>query len=30
MSMGRVALDTEMQNTVAESALEMFLAHYQL
>lgn len=30
MSMGRAALDTEMQNTVAESALEMFLAHYQL
>lgn len=30
MSMGRAALDAEMQNTVAESALEMFLAHYQL
>jgi TetR/AcrR family transcriptional regulator of autoinduction and epiphytic fitness len=30
MSMGRAALDVEMQNTVAESALEMFLAHYQL
>jgi TetR/AcrR family transcriptional regulator of autoinduction and epiphytic fitness len=30
MSMGRAALDIEMQNTVAESALEMFLAHYQL
>ncbi|QAX86457.1 TetR family transcriptional regulator [Pseudomonas sp. DTU12.3] len=29
MSMGRAALDVEMQNTVAESALEMFLAHYQ-
>ncbi|MFZ3281690.1 TetR/AcrR family transcriptional regulator [Pseudomonas sp.] len=30
MSMGRAALDIDMQNTVAESALEMFLAHYQL
>jgi TetR/AcrR family transcriptional regulator of autoinduction and epiphytic fitness len=30
MSMGRAALDVEMQNTVAESALEMFLACYQL
>jgi TetR/AcrR family transcriptional regulator of autoinduction and epiphytic fitness len=30
MSMGRAALDVDMQNTVAESALEMFLAHYQL
>lgn len=30
MSMGRAALDVEMQNTVAESALEMFLARYQL
>lgn len=30
MSMGRAALEVEMQNTVAESALEMFLAHYQL
>ncbi|WP_064119957.1 TetR/AcrR family transcriptional regulator [Pseudomonas fluorescens] len=30
MSMGRAALDAEMQNTVAESALEMFLACYQL
>jgi len=29
MSMGRAALDVEMQNTVAESALEMFLACYQ-
>ncbi|WP_435037751.1 TetR/AcrR family transcriptional regulator [Pseudomonas neuropathica] len=29
MSMGRAALDIEMQNTVAESALEMFLACYQ-
>ncbi|KHA69871.1 TetR family transcriptional regulator [Pseudomonas chlororaphis] len=30
MSMGRAALDVDMQNTVAESALEMFLACYQL
>ncbi|WP_166219035.1 TetR/AcrR family transcriptional regulator [Pseudomonas atagonensis] len=30
MSMGRAALDAEMQTTVVESALEMFLAHYQL
>ncbi|QHF52298.1 TetR/AcrR family transcriptional regulator [Pseudomonas sp. S49] len=30
MSMGRAALDADMQNTVAESALEMFLACYQL
>ena len=30
MSMGRAALDVEMQNSVAESALEMFLACYQL
>ncbi|KII35259.1 TetR/AcrR family transcriptional regulator [Pseudomonas fluorescens] len=30
MSMGRAALDVDMQKTVAESALEMFLAHYQL
>jgi TetR/AcrR family transcriptional regulator of autoinduction and epiphytic fitness len=30
MSMGRAALDVDMQNTVAESALEIFLAHYQL
>jgi len=30
MSMGRAALDVGMQNTVAESALEMFLACYQL
>jgi TetR/AcrR family transcriptional regulator of autoinduction and epiphytic fitness len=30
MSMGRAALDIDMQNTIAESALEMFLAHYQL
>jgi TetR/AcrR family transcriptional regulator of autoinduction and epiphytic fitness len=30
MSMGRAALDAEMQTTVAESALEMFLACYQL
>jgi TetR/AcrR family transcriptional regulator of autoinduction and epiphytic fitness len=30
MSMGRAALDIDMQNTVAESALEMFLACYQL
>ncbi|MFJ2530262.1 TetR/AcrR family transcriptional regulator [Pseudomonas helmanticensis] len=30
MSMGRAALDVDMQNTVAESALEMFLARYQL
>jgi TetR/AcrR family transcriptional regulator of autoinduction and epiphytic fitness len=29
MSMGRAALDAEMQITVAESALDMFLAHYQ-
>ncbi|MBX9406229.1 TetR/AcrR family transcriptional regulator [Pseudomonas baetica] len=29
MSMGRAALDADMQNTVAESALEMFLARYQ-
>jgi TetR/AcrR family transcriptional regulator of autoinduction and epiphytic fitness len=29
MSMGRAALDADMQNTVAESALDMFLAHYQ-
>ncbi len=29
MSMGRAALDVEMQNTVAESALEMFLTCYQ-
>lgn len=29
MSMGRAALDVEMQSTVAESALEMFLACYQ-
>ncbi|WP_095121223.1 TetR/AcrR family transcriptional regulator [Pseudomonas sp. Irchel s3f10] len=29
MSMGRAALDVEMQNTVAESALKMFLACYQ-
>ena len=29
MSMGRAALDVEMQNTVAESALEMSLACYQ-
>jgi len=30
MSMGRAALDVDMQNTVAESALEMFLSRYQL
>jgi TetR/AcrR family transcriptional regulator of autoinduction and epiphytic fitness len=30
MSMGRAALDVDMQNSVAESALQMFLAHYQL
>ncbi|WP_331691808.1 TetR/AcrR family transcriptional regulator [Pseudomonas sp. ZY71] len=30
MSMGRAALDVDTQNTVAESALEMFLACYQL
>ena len=30
ISMGRPPLDEAMQNTVAESALEMFLAHYQL
>ncbi|RON78087.1 TetR/AcrR family transcriptional regulator [Pseudomonas fluorescens] len=30
MSMGRAALDVDMQITVAESALEMFLACYQL
>ncbi|KPH02231.1 MULTISPECIES: TetR/AcrR family transcriptional regulator [Pseudomonas] len=30
MSMGRAALDDDMQHTVAESALEMFLARYQL
>ncbi|TDV44050.1 TetR family transcriptional regulator [Pseudomonas helmanticensis] len=30
MSMGRAALDVDMQTTVAESALEMFLARYQL
>ena len=30
MSMGRTALDVDMQNSVAESALQMFLAHYQL
>jgi TetR/AcrR family transcriptional regulator of autoinduction and epiphytic fitness len=30
MSMGRAALDVDMQTTVAESALEMFLACYQL
>lgn len=30
MSMGRAALDVDMQNAVAESALEMFLARYQL
>jgi TetR/AcrR family transcriptional regulator of autoinduction and epiphytic fitness len=30
MSMGRAALDADMQHTVAESALEMFLASYQL
>jgi TetR/AcrR family transcriptional regulator of autoinduction and epiphytic fitness len=29
MSMGRAALDVEMQNTVAESALDMFLTCYQ-
>ncbi|MFJ2483422.1 TetR/AcrR family transcriptional regulator [Pseudomonas sp. NPDC087598] len=30
MSLGQPPLDADMQNTVAESALEMFLAHYQL
>ncbi|WP_460109053.1 TetR/AcrR family transcriptional regulator [Pseudomonas sp. S3_H04] len=30
ISMGRAALDADMQTTVAESALEMFLACYQL
>ncbi|CAI8706181.1 TetR/AcrR family transcriptional regulator, regulator of autoinduction and epiphytic fitness [Pseudomonas sp. IT-347P] len=30
MSMGRAALDVDMQHTVAESALDMFLACYQL
>ena len=30
MSMGRAALDVDMQTSVADSALEMFLAHYQL
>ncbi|WP_277758933.1 TetR/AcrR family transcriptional regulator [Pseudomonas sp. A34-9] len=30
MSMGRAALDVDMQTLVAESALEMFLACYQL
>ncbi|VEF12435.1 TetR family transcriptional regulator [Pseudomonas fluorescens] len=29
MSLGRAALDPDTQNTVAESALEMFLARYQ-
>lgn len=29
ISLGRAALDPDMQNTVAESALEMFLARYQ-
>ncbi|VVO70902.1 TetR/AcrR family transcriptional regulator [Pseudomonas fluorescens] len=29
ISMGQPPLDAERQNTVAESALEMFLAHYQ-
>jgi len=29
MSLGRAALDPGMQNTVAESALDMFLARYQ-
>jgi TetR/AcrR family transcriptional regulator of autoinduction and epiphytic fitness len=29
MSMGRAALDVKMQNTVAESALDMFLTCYQ-
>ncbi|MFJ4197177.1 TetR/AcrR family transcriptional regulator [Pseudomonas sp. NPDC089534] len=30
MSMGRAALDLDMQHTVVESALDMFLACYQL
>ena len=30
MSLGQPPLDAEMQNAVAESALEMFLARYQL
>ncbi|MCL9803536.1 TetR/AcrR family transcriptional regulator [Pseudomonas sp. AKS31] len=30
MSMGRAALDVDMQKNVAESALEMFLSRYQL
>ncbi|SDS50041.1 TetR/AcrR family transcriptional regulator, regulator of autoinduction and epiphytic fitness [Pseudomonas sp. Z003-0.4C(8344-21)] len=30
ISMGRTALDAETQQTVAESALEMFLARYQV
>lgn len=30
ISLGRAALDPDMQNTVAESALEMFMARYQL
>ena len=30
MSMGRAALDVDMQTSVADSALEMFLAHDQL